>query len=172
MISERGAAPNLVVVDAQWSVLIISATDIWHAAGIDVALGRTLPAALQAIVLAALPADPRTEARHAVVSPWPNVALTVHTAQGASGSLIALSAQPIGAREMLRRAQLVYGLSRRELEILWHILSGAGTSQIALTLNIADSTVIAHVKSLMAKTRAANRAALVARVLGWEETLA
>lgn len=165
--------PNLLVVDAAWRVVLVSATDIWEAAGIRVRVGRAIPVALQTLVTAAIESlqIDRATAFCASIMPWPGIAVTFYAVASVGEPLIALTAQQFRARKNLRYAQRAYGLSPREIEILHHVLGGLGTSQIANALSIADSTVIAHVKSLLIKTRAANRAALVARVLGWEETL-
>lgn len=173
-LAVNAATPNLLVIDVGWKVVVASETDIWEAAGIPVKIGHAVPGALQALVSAAVGADKiRGSAAFCVrISPWPGVAITIFAVESASQRLVAINAQQFRARQSLRHAQRTYGLSPRELEILSHVLNGAGTAQIAMALNIADSTVIAHIKSLLMKTKATNRAALVARVLGWEGALA
>ncbi len=166
-------APNLLIVDQNWSVVIAAGTDIWERAGYRVAVGRNVPPPLQLIVgstLDALNID-RSKSFSARISPWPDIGLTIYSVDSADQRLIALTAQPYRARRNLLHAQRTYRLSPRELDILGYVLGGSGTSEIAIALRIADSTVIAHVKSLLVKTKATNRAALVARVLGWEGTL-
>lgn len=167
------ASPNLLIVDGLWNVVIASATDIWESVGVHIGVDRAIPPVLQTLVNAAIESShlDRSMAFCIRISPWPGIAITVCAVDSARGQLLAITAQEFQARTSLRHAQIAFGLSPRELEILRHVLGGAGTSQIAITLNIADSTVIAHVKSLLFKTHAANRAALVARVLGWEEAL-
>ncbi len=166
------AAQNFLVLDAQWRVIIASATDIWDFLGLAVAIGGTIPEQLQAIVAATVESlqfmtSPDKSVR---ITPWPSIALSITTVYGRDGALLALSAQRYQIRASLKHAERAYGLSPRELETLRHVLSGAGTSRIAQKLSIADSTVTAHVKSMLIKTKAANRAALVARVLGWDDT--
>ncbi len=171
--AEDATLPNLLIVDARWHVVLFAATDIWAAAiGFEPAIGQAIPEALQFVIDAALGERniDRSTVFCARFSPWPEIAVTMHAVTTGHEPLLALSAQRFRARRNLRHAQRSYGLSPRELEILRHVLGGSGTSQIAIALSIADSTVVAHVKSLLIKTKAANRAALVARVLGWDET--
>jgi DNA-binding NarL/FixJ family response regulator len=163
------ATPNLLIVDRSWRAIIASATDIWNIAGIHVRIGHTVPVALQTVASSACDAAnvDRSAAYCVRIALCPDIAMTIYPVETTSERLMALSVQQFRARKDLRHAQVAYGLSPRELDILRHVLDGSGTPQIALALNIADSTVIAHVKSLLMKTKAANRAALVARVLGW-----
>ena len=168
-ITDVLGAPNLLIVDRAWRAVIVSATDVWEIAGIHVRAGHTIPVALQSVVRSAIDASnvDRAAAYCIRISPCADISITIYPVETPGDRLIALSAQQFRARKNLRHAQVAYGLSPRELDILRHVLDGSGTPQIASALNIADSTVVAHVKSLLAKTKAANRAALVARVLGW-----
>lgn len=61
-----------------------------------------------------------------------------------------------------------YGLTRRQLEILEHLGTGASNRQIAATLGLSESTVKIHLHRVMRQLGAANRtaAALIARDLG------
>jgi LuxR family transcriptional regulator, regulator of acetate metabolism len=54
-------------------------------------------------------------------------------------------------------------LTRRELEVLELMASGASNAEIAKLLSIAVGTVKSHVKHILRKLRAANRAEAVAR---------
>lgn len=56
-------------------------------------------------------------------------------------------------------------LTRRELEVLELMASGASNAEIAKRLRIAVGTVKSHVKHILRKLRAANRAEAVARYL-------
>jgi len=53
------------------------------------------------------------------------------------------------------------GLSRREMEIFGLLQQGAGNRQIATTLGISDNTVMVHMRNLMRKLGATNRAQAV-----------
>ncbi|GAC1405832.1 MAG: hypothetical protein NVSMB64_11000 [Candidatus Velthaea sp.] len=164
--------PNIIVIDEAMHVILTGATDVWLSAGVEPRVGAELPGTLAAIVAATLEewkdAPPLIHA--ALVFPWPEVAVTIYPVDVAGGRHICLSAERFRARRDLRWAERSFGFSRREAEILRHVLRGAATPQIAGNLNIAESTVIAHIKSLLLKTKAANRAALVARVLGWQDS--
>ena len=54
-------------------------------------------------------------------------------------------------------------LTRRELEVLWHLADGESNHQIGARLFISPGTVKTHVKHLLNKLGAANRAEAVAR---------
>jgi DNA-binding CsgD family transcriptional regulator/GAF domain-containing protein len=54
-------------------------------------------------------------------------------------------------------------LTRRELEVLWHLADGESNHQISARLFISPDTVKTHVKHLLNKLGAANRAEAVAR---------
>ncbi len=53
------------------------------------------------------------------------------------------------------------GLSRREMEIFGLLQQGAGNRQIATALGISDNTVMVHMRNLMRKLGATNRAQAV-----------
>jgi DNA-binding NarL/FixJ family response regulator len=53
------------------------------------------------------------------------------------------------------------GLSRRETQILGYLQQGSGNKQIAETLGISDNTVMVHMRNLMRKLGATNRAQAV-----------
>lgn len=53
------------------------------------------------------------------------------------------------------------GLSRRETQILGYLQQGSGNKQIAQTLGISDNTVMVHMRNLMRKLGATNRAQAV-----------
>lgn len=57
----------------------------------------------------------------------------------------------------------VGGLTRREREVFEHVASGETNSQIAAKLYVSPGTVKCHVKSVLRKLGAANRAEAVAR---------
>lgn len=53
--------------------------------------------------------------------------------------------------------RITASLSRREREIIRHLVDGASNKMIANTLDITEATVKVHLKAIMKKTRAANR---------------
>jgi LuxR family transcriptional regulator, regulator of acetate metabolism len=65
--------------------------------------------------------------------------------------------------ERVPAEQLEALLTRRELEVLELMASGASNAEIAQLLRIAVGTVKSHVKHILRKLRAANRAEAVAR---------
>jgi DNA-binding CsgD family transcriptional regulator len=58
------------------------------------------------------------------------------------------------------------GLSSREAELLGHVLTGAGTRDIARLMFLSEHTVQDHLKSIFAKTATRTRRTLLASVLG------
>ncbi|MFI5494230.1 response regulator transcription factor [Actinoplanes sp. NPDC051859] len=63
-------------------------------------------------------------------------------------------------------AALRFGLSRREGEIMEHVVRGIGNADIAQRLFISEKTVKNHVNHIYRKLRATNRAEAIARWLG------
>ena len=58
------------------------------------------------------------------------------------------------------------GLSRREAELLSHLVAGADTREVARQMFVSGNTVQDHLKSVFAKTATRSRRALLARALG------
>jgi DNA-binding CsgD family transcriptional regulator len=58
------------------------------------------------------------------------------------------------------------GLSPREGELLEHVITGAGSRDIAQLMFVSEHTVQDHLKSIFAKTATRTRRALIAQVLG------
>jgi DNA-binding CsgD family transcriptional regulator len=58
------------------------------------------------------------------------------------------------------------GLTSREAELLDHLITGAGTRDIAQLMFLSEHTVQDHLKSIFAKTATRTRRTLLARVLG------
>ncbi len=59
-----------------------------------------------------------------------------------------------------------YALTRREGEVLRHILAGRANGEIAAALFVSESTVKFHVKNILRKTGCSNRIEIVALVRG------
>jgi DNA-binding CsgD family transcriptional regulator len=64
-----------------------------------------------------------------------------------------------------RDAGAVFGLTRRELEVLTSLTSGDANSEIADQLSVTTRTVRAHVEHIMTKLEAGSRSAAVSRAL-------
>jgi len=132
------------------------ATDVWRSVGIEVAIGMPVPSAVAAVVDRELHSwDIRLQPeRSLVASPWPGIIVSIFGIDTERGPSLAVTAERFTPRSDLRWASNLFALTTREGEVLRQVLLGL-------------PTVIAHIKSLLIKTRAANRAELVARVLGW-----
>lgn len=74
-------------------------------------------------------------------------------------------AESFRTRDPLRDVSKRYPLTRREREVVRLLISGATTAEIADCLSIAPSTVVLHLKSIMAKTGARSRSAVVGRIV-------
>jgi DNA-binding NarL/FixJ family response regulator len=74
-------------------------------------------------------------------------------------------AHPLGTDSHLRDL-----LTRREVEVLRHMAAGASNKDIANRLVIAEATVKSHVKQVLRKLRAANRAQAVSMYLSGDRT--
>jgi DNA-binding CsgD family transcriptional regulator len=88
---------------------------------------------------------------------------------GLEGTLFALVMEADRHDGTLERAASRYHLTRRQTEVLALVLEGASASDVAHSLVISEYTAQGYIKSLLAKTGSRNRAALVARVLNWNE---
>ena len=60
----------------------------------------------------------------------------------------------------------VFGLSRRETELLEHLALGQDTREVAEAMFVSDNTVQDHLKSIFTKTGTHNRRTLLAQALG------
>lgn len=103
----------------------------------------------------------------------PAAHLTVRACRlfGPDDSCVAVSIERLRVRDPLNGARERFALSPRECEVLGLMLDGLEAREIAVRLNIAQSTVTEHVKHLYLKTGARNRSSMVARVLDWPDTV-
>jgi DNA-binding CsgD family transcriptional regulator len=86
-------------------------------------------------------------------------------AVGAAGD-IAVSIEPAAPGDRVSVFARACGLSRRETELLGHLVAGADTREVARQMFVSENTVQDHLKSVFAKTAARSRRALLARALG------
>ncbi len=86
---------------------------------------------------------------------------------GSAGCVFAVSVEHFRGGDSLSRAARKYRLTPREMDVLAMILEGANTTETALALNIAETTVQGYHKRLLSKTQSRNRPAMVANVLDW-----
>jgi DNA-binding NarL/FixJ family response regulator len=73
-------------------------------------------------------------------------------------------------RDLTRALAAESPLTRRELDVLRLVATGATNTQIANRLVISSGTVKSHVKNVLRKLQAANRAEAVARWLSVERS--
>jgi DNA-binding CsgD family transcriptional regulator len=75
------------------------------------------------------------------------------------------STSPPSSRRLSGTQSALAGLTPREQEVLGHLVSGATNAQIADRLSVSETTVKTHVKHILRKLRASNRAEAIARFL-------
>jgi DNA-binding CsgD family transcriptional regulator len=85
---------------------------------------------------------------------------------GGGASDIAVSIEPAAPGDRVAVFARACGLSRREAEVLGHLVAGADTREVARQMFVSGNTVQDHLKSVFAKTATRSRRALLARALG------
>lgn len=80
--------------------------------------------------------------------------------------VIAVTIEETSAVDRLDVFARAFGLSRRETELMGWLAAGGDTRDLARRMYISEYTVQDHLKSIFAKTTAANRQTLLARALG------
>ncbi|GAC1522016.1 MAG: hypothetical protein NVS2B3_18100 [Vulcanimicrobiaceae bacterium] len=169
----RRADPPLVIVDRQCNVLLYSEASVDGAEPFcaDGRLAVKLEAIAQRLLRAFDPGDPNSAISFATPSaPW---FVRLRSLAGGGGGAafddcFALTIETVRNRNQLSEARRRYSLTRRESEVLFEILRGATSTEIAAQLNLAEGTVQGYYKRLLQRTNARNRAAMIALVLGWE----
>ncbi len=131
---------------------------------------HTLPEPLRAAVRAAVASWDADGPAESVIEPLPEVVLRVSRLSGATQSLIAVFCENRARRDDLAYAAQLFGLCKRELEVLELVLRGFRSSEIADELMIAEGTVQDYFKQLLRKTDSKNRTEMLTRVLGWGES--
>lgn len=93
--------------------------------------------------------------------------LLLHLAylRGSDGTYVSLLVEEEGHRDNVRTAAKRYTLTRRESEVLSHILQGKSSSEIAESMSLASTTVHDYLKALIRKTASKNRSEMIAKVL-------
>jgi DNA-binding CsgD family transcriptional regulator len=81
-------------------------------------------------------------------------------------TFIAVSIEPTPPEERTALYGRVVGLTKRETELLGHLVRGCDTRELARRLYLSEHTVQDHLKAIFAKTGASNRRVLVARATG------
>lgn len=75
-------------------------------------------------------------------------------------------AYDLAAIVLLSPAGQLYGLTRRELEIIGLVVEGGTNQRIAAALRIAERTVAAHIEHILAKLAAVSRTQVAVRAVG------
>jgi DNA-binding NarL/FixJ family response regulator len=79
---------------------------------------------------------------------------------------IAVSIEPAAPGDRVSVFARACGLTRRESELLHHLVTGAATRDVAQDMVVSEHTVQDHLKSIFAKTATRSRRTLLARALG------
>jgi len=87
------------------------------------------------------------------------------------GSFYAVFFEKEAWREDLREAVGRFSFTAREVEVLSLILDGLNAAEIAESLHIAEVTVFDHFKHISHKTKARNRADMLAKIFNWQSGL-
>jgi DNA-binding CsgD family transcriptional regulator len=70
-------------------------------------------------------------------------------------------------KDYVTRAVSRYGLTKRQTDVLLHVLEGANAGDVAAALHISEYTAQGYIKALLTKTASRNRTAMVAKILEW-----
>ncbi len=70
-------------------------------------------------------------------------------------------------KDYVARAVSRYGLTKRQTDVLLHVLEGANAGDVAAALHISEYTAQGYIKALLTKTASRNRTAMVAKILEW-----
>lgn len=111
-------------------------------------------------------ANPAWVRAHLGAGRWVTVAAARVEGAAAGGGSIAVTIEPTSSTDRLELYARVVGLTARETELLRRVAAGLDTRALAGELHLSQHTVQDHLKSIFAKTGAANRKALVARSTG------
>jgi DNA-binding CsgD family transcriptional regulator len=104
----------------------------------------------------------------AVTRALPFASVRLARLAGGAAPRFLVTVEPARRRSTVMRATSLYGLSRREGQVLGEALRGSSSTEIGATLSISSSTATFHLKQLLRKTNSRNRTELTARVLGWD----
>jgi len=183
LLPERGVLPDLraqaqspflaiIVTDASCNVKSFSSDE---SAGNEMqnfvsAGGTRLRPEIEAIVskwIEQLPAGSLTQSR--VVLLDEERSLRFSPLSSPEGDLFAIIVERDHTYDRVARAVTRFKLTRRQTEVLALVLDGASAGEIAKQLCISEYTAQGYIKSLLSKTVSRNRAAMVARVLEWDQ---
>ncbi len=169
LVKKRATAPAVYVVDSSLNVLYYrNDPDERRTNCLLESAERGLPPAIAATAqeLLDLWKSQNTETRVMSATAGGSLVVRLMLLDGGPAPVFAVLVERLKLRAGLRAVAQRYALSKREHEALALLVQGAKNNEIAERLQIAPSTAIFHVKRLMVKTGARNRAELVAKVVG------
>jgi DNA-binding CsgD family transcriptional regulator len=98
---------------------------------------------------------------------WVNLrAARIGGTEPADGRNIAVTIEETPAAERAAIFARACGLTKRETELLNHLVTGTDTKEVAQRMFVSEHTVQDHLKSIFAKTATRNRRSLLSRALG------
>ena len=99
---------------------------------------------------------------------WPThtTEYSAPTGAAATDSDIAVTIEPASSAERADLFARAHALTRREAELLDHLVDGADTRTIANRMFVSEHTVQDRLKSMFAKAGTHNRRTLLARITG------
>ncbi|WP_185766865.1 helix-turn-helix transcriptional regulator [Niallia circulans] len=126
---------------------------------------NVLPRPLRAVCMKAKALNTNnTEEKEAKVCLHPSAGefLTIHaTVLQSEKQQYAVSCQQTTPQEILTKTSGYYGLTLREKQLIFHLLHGDSTKEIAAALFISPHTVQDHLKSIFEKTNTTTRGELI-----------
>jgi DNA-binding CsgD family transcriptional regulator len=134
---------------------------------------RLLPAIRAALrdVLATIPHGCEDDLPEVVV-PSGEVVLRVVPMHGSAGACFGVLVESSRTVSGIRAAAAKFLISERELQVVCLLMKGSSAEEIARELRIAETTVAAHVRSIMTKTSSRNRTEAVAKLVAQAGALA
>jgi DNA-binding CsgD family transcriptional regulator len=106
-----------------------------------------------------------------LIGPVAGLILRVVPLSGPLGHFYAIFFEREARREDLSQAVARFSFTPREVEVLDRILNGMNAAEIAEDLCIAEVTVFDHFKHISHKTKARNRADMLAKIFNWQSDL-
>jgi DNA-binding CsgD family transcriptional regulator len=168
------AAPEMLVLDTDLNIFFTwSDGKNRRAAMAPAVTGNRLPPILEDVVrdlTSTWTSDAATQ-HGGVAAPLPFLLVRTQPLQGPTGLFIGVLLDRVRKQRPDLRAAERYAFSPREIQTLALLLDGKALSDICDLMHITSSTVQDHIKSLVSKTGAPNRSAMIAKVLGWRPSV-
>ncbi len=168
----RRAAPEVFILDADLRIVCTTRGAAWLFEAADPSGSEQLTEAVRRALSEPLPEiGPAGEGEPVVGVAIGElfgepVLLRVLPLHGGPQGYVAVLSERLQLRDPITRAAARFNLSPREREVLREVMLGHGTSQIADTLGIAETTVADHIKRIAMKTDSHRRSEIIAKVLG------